>query len=45
MKLHFTTALQKDHEIEQTLARLLVLEEAGVLSLADQQTLSLYKEN
>jgi hypothetical protein len=44
MKLHFATALQKEDEIAQTLKHLLALEEAGVLTLADQQTLSLYKE-
>ncbi len=45
MKLHFATALQKKDEMAKTLSRLIALEEAGVLTLADQQTLSLYKEN
>jgi len=45
MKLHFATALQKNDEIASVMAKLVALEEAGVLTLQDRQTLSLYKEN
>jgi hypothetical protein len=44
MKLHFATALHKDDEISSLLFQLQSLEASGVLTLADQQTLSLYKE-
>jgi hypothetical protein len=44
MKLHFATALRKDDEISSLLSQLQTLEASGVLSLADKQTLSLYKE-
>jgi hypothetical protein len=45
MKLHFATALQKDDEISSLLSQLQMIEASGVLSLADKQTLSLYKES
>ena len=45
MKLHFATALHKGDEISSLLSQLQTLEASGVLSLADKQTLSLYKED
>lgn len=44
MKLHFATALHKGEEVSSLLIQLQSLETSGVLSLADKQTLSLYKE-
>ncbi len=44
MKLHFATALQKEGEVVELLALLENLAASGALTLADRQTLSLYKE-
>jgi len=44
MKLHFATALQKTAEIASVLAKLRAREELGELTVAEQQTLSLYRE-
>jgi len=45
MKLHFATALGEREDAELVRSRLNMLEEAGLLTLGEQHTLSLYSEN
>ena len=45
MKLHFATALGEKEGAELVRSRLIMLEEAGLLTVGEQQTLSLYSEN
>jgi tetratricopeptide (TPR) repeat protein len=44
MKLHFATALEKKQAVELVRAQLIVLESAGLLTVGERQTLSLYTE-
>jgi len=44
MKLHFATALYKQSEVSSLLTQLHILEQAGALTVADSQTLALYKD-
>ena len=45
MKLHFATALGKTDSTDLARSKLLMLEDSGLLTLSEQQTLSLYSEN
>ena len=45
MKLHFTRALGKVAEAEETIAKLQAMQRIGRLTVGEQQTLSLYLEN
>ncbi|HBX73467.1 MAG TPA: hypothetical protein DEG86_10825, partial [Halieaceae bacterium] len=44
MQLHFSTALGKVEEADDLKQRLLLLQDAGALSVVDQETLALYLE-
>ena len=44
MQLHFSTALGKVEEADDLKQRLLTLQDAGALSVVDQETLALYLE-
>jgi protein O-mannosyl-transferase len=45
MKLHFSTALEKEEEAAVVLAQLRALQDAGQLTVKESQTLALYLEN